>query len=96
MKVRIGIALGQWPLRGIDPESIVDLVDHCEALDVDSVWLSDRLVSQRPLLEPVTFLSYIAGRLRNMDKPADECEHQAVYGNRLDNRKNHYLAGHIG
>lgn len=66
MKVRIGIAFGQWPLREIAPESIVDLVDHCEALDVDSIWLSDRLVSNRPLLEPVTFLSYIAGRLRNM------------------------------
>src|SRR6476469_131300 len=66
MKVRIGIAFGQWPLREIAPESIVDLVDHCEALDVDSIWLSDRLVSNRPLLEPVTFLAYIAGRLRKM------------------------------
>src|SRR6185369_13739858 len=66
MKVRIGIAFGQWPLSEIAPESIVDLVDHCEELDVDSIWLSDRLVSNRPLLEPVTFLSYIAGRLRNM------------------------------
>ena len=66
MKVRIGIAFGQWPLKKIAPESIVDLIDHCETLDLDSIWLSDRLVSERPLLEPVTFLSYIAGRLRKM------------------------------
>jgi len=66
MKVRIGIAFGQWPLKQIAPESIVDVVDHCEALDLDSIWLSDRLVSQRPVLEPVTFLSYIAGRLRKL------------------------------
>src|ERR1044071_6786509 len=66
MKVRIGIAFGQWPPKKIAPESIVDLIDHCETLDLDSIWLSDRLVSERPLLEPVTFLSYIAGRLRKM------------------------------
>jgi probable F420-dependent oxidoreductase len=66
MKVRIGIAFGQWPVKQIAPESIVDLIDYCEALDLDSIWLSDRLVSERPLLEPVTFLSYIAGRLRKM------------------------------
>ena len=63
MKVRIGIAFGQWPLIKIAPEAIVDLIDDCEALDLDSIWLSDRLVSHRPLLEPIAFLSYIAGRL---------------------------------
>src|SRR6185312_1967190 len=66
MKVRIGIAFGQWPLIKIAPEAIVDLIDDCEALDLDSIWLSDRLDSQRPLLEPIAFLSYIAGRLRQM------------------------------
>src|ERR1041384_5310566 len=66
MKVRIGIAFGQWPLKKIVPESIVDLIHDCEALGLDSIWLSDRLVSERPVLEPVTFLSYIAGRLKKM------------------------------
>src|ERR1051325_9668448 len=66
MKVPIGIAFGQWPLKKIAPESIVDLIDHCETLDLDSIWLSDRLVSERPLREPVTFLSHIAGGLRKM------------------------------
>jgi len=66
MKVRIGIALGQWPHRDLQPGAIVDLVDFFEFLDVDSIWVSDRLVSSALTLEPVTFLSYIAGRLRKM------------------------------
>jgi len=66
MKVRIGIALGQWPINDLQADAIVDLVDYFEALDVDSLWLSDRLVSTQVILEPVTFLSYIAGRLRKM------------------------------
>jgi probable F420-dependent oxidoreductase len=66
MKVRIGIAVGQWPIKGSGPEAILDLVDHLEALDVDSLWVSDRLVSTGLILEPITFLSFIAGRLRKM------------------------------
>src|SRR5258705_707312 len=66
MKVRIGIALGQWPSKEIRPETILDLVDYFEALDVDSLWVSDRLVSSALTLEPITFLSFIAGRLRMM------------------------------
>ena len=66
MKVRIGIAVGQWPIKSADPEAILDLVDFFESLDVDSLWVSDRLVSAGLILEPITFLSYIAGRLRKM------------------------------
>jgi len=66
MKVRIGIAFGQWPSKEIQPDAILNLVDHFEALDVDSLWVSDRIVSSALTLEPITFLSYIAGRLENM------------------------------
>jgi len=66
MKVRIGIQLGQWPSRDMRPEAVLDLVDYFEALDVDSIWLSDRLASTALTLEPVTFLAYVAGRLRKM------------------------------
>lgn len=66
MKIRIGIALGQWPSKEIQPDAILDLIDRFEALDVDSLWVSDRIVSSALTLEPITFLSYIAGRLRNM------------------------------
>ena len=66
MKVRIGIAVGQWPVHNADPEAILDLVDNFEALDVDSLWVSDRLVSSGLILDPITFLSFVAGRLRKM------------------------------
>lgn len=66
MNVRIGIALGQWPNKDLPPGAILALVDFFESLDVDSLWVSDRLVSSALTLEPITFLSFIAGRLRNM------------------------------
>ena len=66
MKIRIGVQLGQWPSREIHPDAVLDLIDYCEALDVDSVWVSDRLVTSALTLEPITFLCYIAGRLRKM------------------------------
>jgi probable F420-dependent oxidoreductase len=66
MKVRIGIAVGQWPLLRADPEAIVDFVDCLESLDVDSIWVSDRLVTGQLIVEPIAFLSFIAGRLRKM------------------------------
>jgi probable F420-dependent oxidoreductase len=66
MKVRIGIAVGQWPSQKLTPDAILELIDEFEALDVDSLWVSERLVSTKLILEPVSFLSYIAGRLRKM------------------------------
>ena len=66
MKVRFGIQLGQWPSREIEPDAVLELIDYFETLDLDSIWVSDRLVSSGLTLEPMTFLSYIAGRLRKM------------------------------
>jgi probable F420-dependent oxidoreductase len=66
MKIRIGIQLGQWPSRDLQPAAVHELVDYFEALDVDSIWVSDRLVSSALTLEPITFLTFIAGRLKNM------------------------------
>src|SRR5258705_13484605 len=66
MKVRIGIALGQWPIQDHSADAILDLVDYFQALDVDSLWVSNRLISSALILEPVPFLAYIAGRLRMM------------------------------
>jgi len=66
MKIRIGIAIGQWPDKNIQPDAIFDLIDYFEALDIDSLWVSERLVSSALILEPITFLATIAGRLRKM------------------------------
>jgi probable F420-dependent oxidoreductase len=66
MNVRFGITLGQSLGNVKRPEEILDFIDHLEALNVDSLWVSDRLVSPALTLEPITFLSYVAGRLRRM------------------------------
>lgn len=66
MKVRIGIGFGAWPFEDRRPQAILDFIDHCEALNIDSLWLSDRIVSTEVTLEPVTFMAYMASRLSNM------------------------------
>jgi probable F420-dependent oxidoreductase len=66
MNVRFGITLGQSLGNVKRPEEILDFVDRLETLNVDSLWVSDRLVSPALTLEPITFLSYVAGRLRRM------------------------------
>ncbi|MBI4489044.1 MAG: LLM class flavin-dependent oxidoreductase [Deltaproteobacteria bacterium] len=66
LKIRIGIGLGSWPFRTDRPDAILDFIDTCESLDIDSLWLSDRIVSPILTLEPVTFLAYMASRMRNM------------------------------
>ena len=66
MKVRIGIGLGSWPFGAITPASVFEFIDRCEALDIDSIWLSDRIAGRDDLLEPVTFMAFMASRMRNM------------------------------
>ena len=45
MSIRIGVGFGGWPFPKADPQMLWDYVDAAEALDVDSIWLSDRIVS---------------------------------------------------
>jgi len=66
LKIRIGIGLGPWPFKANRPEAILDFIDTCESLEIDSLWLSDRIVSPILTLEPVTFMAYMASRMRNM------------------------------
>ena len=60
MSVRIGLGFAGFPFSG--PSAFWDWIDLCESSDVDSVWLSERLVSAQPALEPMTALAAIAGR----------------------------------
>ncbi len=65
MKVKIGLAPGAWQWRG-GGGAFFDFVDACEAGGWDSIWLSDRLVSDRMSLEPVTALAAAAARTRQL------------------------------
>lgn len=58
--------MGPWPFEDKRPETLLDFIDYCESVDIDSLWLSDRIVSPTVTLEPVTFMAYMASRMRNM------------------------------
>ena len=62
MAIRIGVGFGGWPFETSDPDHLWDYVERAEELDIDSIWLSDRIVSSVLSLEPVVALSFIAGR----------------------------------
>ncbi len=58
--------MGPWPFEDKRPEALLDFIDYCESVDIDSLWLSDRIVSPTVTLDPVTFMAYMASRMRNM------------------------------
>ena len=62
MAIRIGVGFGGWPFAGQDPQLLWDYVDAAETLDVDSLWLSDRVVSSVLSMEPLIALSFVAAR----------------------------------
>jgi probable F420-dependent oxidoreductase len=64
MSVRIGLGFGAFPFSGAKP--FWRWVDACEETDIDSLWLSERLVSPQPFLEPLSTLAAIAGRTRRL------------------------------
>jgi probable F420-dependent oxidoreductase len=66
LKVRIGITLGDQSTVADGPEALLEFVDKCESWDIDSLWVSDRVIAPTPTLEPIVFMSYLASRVRNM------------------------------
>jgi len=66
MGIGIGIGFTGWPFGEANPEGFWRAVDLAEDLDIDSLWLSDRVVSEALSLEPVVALSCVAARTRKM------------------------------
>jgi probable F420-dependent oxidoreductase len=66
MKIRIGITLGEWPSADNGGAAMLEFVEWCESLDIDSVWVNDRIVSSPATFDPIVLLAYLASRLRNM------------------------------
>ena len=64
MSVRIG--LGAALLPETTPASFFRWVDLCEGSEVDSIWLSERLVGPQRTLEPLTAMAAIAGATERM------------------------------
>ena len=64
MSVRLGLGFLQFPFS--NPNAFWRWVDQCEDTGVDSLWLSERIVSTQNYLEPMSALAAIAGRTRRM------------------------------
>jgi probable F420-dependent oxidoreductase len=59
MSVRIGIGLSGYPFA--DPRGYWRWVELCEASPLDSIWQTDRLLSERPMLESMAAMAALAG-----------------------------------
>ena len=64
MSIRIGIGLAGFPFSS--PAAFFDWIDLCENSDIDSVWVSERLVSTQLQLEPIAAFGVIAGRTKRL------------------------------
>ena len=60
MSIGIGLGLAGFPFS--TPKAFLNWIDLCEERGVDSVWLSERIVSRQPQLELMTTFGVIAGR----------------------------------
>ena len=66
MSVKIGVAPGLWDWTG-GGNAFSHFVEECERLGWDSLWLTDRLVSERRILEPVTAMAAVATRTQTLN-----------------------------
>jgi probable F420-dependent oxidoreductase len=66
IKFRIGIMPGPWPSGSEGGAFLWKLTDLCETSGIDSLWLSDRLSSPVPVLEPLTTLAAVAARTKRI------------------------------
>ncbi len=64
MSIGIGLGIAGFPFSG--PKGFLSWIDLCEERGVDSVWLSERIVSRAPGLELMTTFGVIAGRTERL------------------------------
>src|SRR6187399_707818 len=64
MSIGIGLGIAGFPFSG--PKAFLSWIDLCEGRGVDSVWLSERVVSRAPALELMTTFGVIAGRTERL------------------------------
>ncbi|MGI9410267.1 MAG: LLM class flavin-dependent oxidoreductase [Hyphomicrobiaceae bacterium] len=64
MGVAIGIGIMDFPFAAAD--SFWRWVDQCEDSAIDSIWQTDRIISERSILESMTTMAALAGRTRRI------------------------------
>src|SRR5215470_12993838 len=66
MNVRIGIGFGLFVGGLPDAATICSYAERAEDLGIDSIWLSDHLVSRRPSLEIASVMALFAARTQRI------------------------------
>jgi len=64
MSIGIGLGIAGFPFSS--PEAFLAWIDLCESRGIDSVWISERLVSRSLAIEPIAAFGVIAGRTRRL------------------------------
>jgi probable F420-dependent oxidoreductase len=64
--VKIGIGFGQWKYGLPEPELLCRIAEHAEAVGLDSLWLSDHIVTRNPTLDITCLFAMIAARTKRL------------------------------
>ena len=64
MSIGIGLGIAGFPFSS--PAAFLEWIDLCEERGIDSVWISERLVSRSLAIEPIAAFGVIAGRTRRL------------------------------
>jgi probable F420-dependent oxidoreductase len=64
--VKIGIGFGQWKYGLPEPRALCEYAEVGEAVGVDSIWLSDHIVTRNPTLDITCLFAMIAARTRHI------------------------------
>jgi probable F420-dependent oxidoreductase len=62
--VRVGMGLADMPFEG--PDGFWNWIDMCETGGVDSIWQTDRLISDDPMLECMSVMAALAGGTKRL------------------------------
>jgi probable F420-dependent oxidoreductase len=66
MSIRVGVGIAGWPFPGQNPDDLFTYAERCDALGLDSLWLSERLAGPAPFLEPMAAIAAMAARTRRL------------------------------
>ena len=64
--VKIGIGFGLWKFGLPEPQAICEYAETAEALGLDSIWLSDHIVTRNPTLDITCLFAMIAARTKRI------------------------------
>src|SRR6202162_2085433 len=64
--VKIGIGFGLWKFGLPEPQAICEYAETAEALGLDSIWLSDHIVTRNPTLDITCLFAMIAARTKHV------------------------------